>query len=298
MQPGVVPTASVVPPTATTAANAEIVSVPNLTGLSAPDAQRLLEGQKLRLEVLGEKESTDARPGAVLEQTPTPGNRVPADTVVSVVLAKGRALILPNVVGFNLNDPSVKVQAGLEADGLLVAIEQIWSTEPVGLILKQMPDAGVEVRAGNTITLTVSGGTNLPIPLQVNLNNQVMLEDARISQLTYRPGDTIGLTFRWQALQTIPSSYKVFIHVLTLDYSAAVAQRDIEPLNGLRPTNTWAPGEIINDPHQIQLPQNTPAGTYQIRAGLYDPQGRMPVVDAGQTQVADDSIFIVTIQVQ
>ena len=134
--------------------------------------------------------------------------------------------------------------------------------------------------------------------MQVNLNNQVMLEDARVSQLTYRPGDTIGLTFRWQALQTIPSSYKVFIHVLTLDYSAAVAQRDIEPMNGLRPTNTWAPGEIINDPHQVQLPPNTPAGTYQIRAGLYDPQGRMPVVDAGQTQVTDDTILIVTIQVQ
>ncbi len=298
MQPVSVPTASVVPPTATMAANAEIVSVPNLTGLSAPDAQRLLESQKLRLEILGEKESADARPGAVLEQTPTPGNRVPADTVVSVVLAKGRALILPNVVGFNLNDQSVNVQAGLEADGLLVFVEQIWSTEPVGVILKQMPDAGVEVRAGNTITLTVSGGTNLPIPLQVNLNDQVMLEDVRISQLTYRPGDTIGLTFRWQALQTIPASYKVFIHVLTLDYSAAVAQQDIEPMNGLRPTNTWAPGEIINDPHQVQLPQNTPAGTYQIRAGLYVPEGRMPVVDAGKTQVADDSIFIVTIQVQ
>jgi len=86
--------------------------------------------------------------------------------------------------------------------------------------------------------------------------------------------------------------------VLKLDYSAAVAQQDIEPMNGLRPTNTWAPGEIVNDPHQVLIPQNTPAGTYQIRAGLYIPEGRMPVVDAGQTQVTDDTIFIVTIQVK
>ena len=153
------------------------------------------------------------------------------------------------------------------------------------------------MRAGNTITLTVSGGTNLPIPMQVNLNNQVMLEDARISQLVFRPGDTVGLTFRWQALQTIPSSYKVFIHVLTLDFGTAVTQRDIEPMNGLRPTNSWSPGEIITDPHQIQIPQNTPAGTYQIRVGLYIPEGRMPVVDAGQAQVTDNTIFITTIQV-
>jgi serine/threonine-protein kinase len=297
MAPVTVPIGSVTPPTATVAVDGEIVSVPNLTGLSAPDAQRLVESLGLRLEILGERETIDAQPGAVIEQTPTPGNRVEADTIVSVVLAAGRALILQDVVGLNLNDPNVQVQAGLEADGLLVFIEPIWSTEPAGVILQQMPDAGTEVRAGNTITLTVSGGTNLPIPMQVNLNNQVMLEDARISQLVFRPGDTVGLTFRWQALQTIPSSYKVFIHVLTLDFGTAVAQRDIEPMNGLRPTNSWAPGEIISDPHQLQLPQNTPAGTYQIRAGLYVPEGRMPVVDAGQTQVTDNTIFITTIQV-
>lgn len=296
--PVAVPTVSVTPPTATTAPDVEIVSVPNLTGLSAPDAQRLVESLGLHLEVLGEQESTDARPGAVLEQTPTPGNRVAVDTTVSVVLAAGRALVLPDVVGLNLNDQNVQVQDGLEADGLIVSIEQIWSTEAAGIILEQVPDPGTEVRAGNTITLTVSGGTNLPIPMQVNLNNQVMLEDARISQLVYRPGDTVGLTFRWQALQAIPSSYKVFIHVLTLDYSAAVAQRDIEPMNGLRPTNSWTPGEIIADPHQVLIPENTPAGTYQIRTGLYNSEGRMPVVDAGQTQVSDNTIFITTIEVR
>ncbi|MBN2392377.1 MAG: PASTA domain-containing protein, partial [Anaerolineae bacterium] len=298
MQPVSIPTESIISPTATIAADVEIVSVPNLSGLSAPDAQRLLESLGLRLEILGEQESVDARPGAVLEQTPASGNRVAADTTVSVVVAAGRALILPNVVGFDLNDQNVQVQAGLEADGLIVSIEQIWSTEPAGIILKQMPDSGTEVRAGNTITLTVSGGTSLPIPMQVNLNNQVMLEDARVTQLTYRPGDTVGLTLRWRALQTIPSSYKVFIHVLTLDYGTAIAQRDIEPMNGLRPTNSWSAGEIINDPHQVSLPPNTPAGTYQIRVGLYNPEGRMPVVDSGQTQVTDDTIFVITIEVR
>jgi len=298
LMPTAIPTVSVTPPTATVAANAEIVSVPNLTGLSAPDAQRMLEGLGLQLEVLGEQESTDARPGAILEQTPAPGNRVAAETTVSVVLSAGRPLILPDVIGLNLNDQSVKVRAGLEADGLIVFTEEIWSTEPVGIILKQMPDPQTEVRAGNTITLTVSGGTNLPIPMQVNLNDQVMLEDARVSQMTYRPGDTVGLTLRWRAIQAIPASYKVFVHVLTLDFGAAVAQRDIEPMNGLRPTNSWSPGEIINDPHQVMIPPNTPAGTYQIRVGLYTPEGRMPVVDAGQTQITDDTIFIVTIEVR
>jgi len=299
MQPVTIPTIGIpISPTATLDADAVIVSVPNLTGLSAPDAQRLAESLGLRLEVIGEQESVEVRPGAVLEQTPAPGNRVPAETTIDVVLAAGRALILQDVVGYDLNDQNAQIQAGLEADGLILTIEQTWSTEPAGIILKQVPEPGTEVRAGNTITLTVSGGTTLPIPMQVNLNNQVLLEDARVSQSTYRPGDTMGLTLRWRALQAIPSSYKVFIHVLTLDFGTLVAQRDIEPMNGLRPTNSWTPGEIINDPHQISIPQNTPAGTYQIRVGLYNPEGRMPVVDAGQTQVTDHTIFVVTIQVR
>jgi len=297
-QAGPVPTPGVTPPTATIAPNVQIVSAPNLTGLSAPDAQRLVESLGLRLEVLGEQQSTDARPGAILEQTPSPGSRVAVDTTVGVVVATGRAIILQDVVGYNLNDQSVQVQAGLEADGLLIYVEKIWSTEPEGIILDQIPDAGTEVRAGNTVTLTVSGGVNLPLPMQVNLNNQIMLQDARVSRLTYRPGDSVAVTLRWQALQPVNKSYKVFIHILTRDFGTLIAQRDIEPLNGLRPTNTWTAGEIVNDPHQILIPQNTPAGTYQIRVGLYNSEGRLPVVDAGQTQVVDHTIFITNVEVQ
>lgn len=290
------PEATTAPPT-TTVAEA-VVSVPNLTGLSAPDAQRLAEGLGLGIEVLGEKESTDARPGAILEQTPKPGSRVPVDTVIEVILASGRPLTLQDVVGYNLNDGNVRVQDGLEADGLLVTIDEVWSREVDGYILTQEPAAGTPVRAGDMITLTVSGGTNLPIPLGVNLNDQIMLEDARISQLRYRPTDSVAVTLRWRSLAPIGESYKVFIHLLTPDMGTLVAQRDIEPLNGLRPTNSWALDEIINDPHQVPLPENIPAGTYQIRVGLYNASGRLPVVDSGEAQVIDNTIFIANFEVQ
>jgi serine/threonine protein kinase len=293
-----IPTPNATTPTATLSAAKEIVSVPNLTGLNAADAQRLTESLGLRIEVLGEQQSNDARPGAILEQTPAPGSRVAIDTTVGVVVATGREIILQDVMGYNLNDQSVQVQAGLEADGLLVYVEKIWSTEPEGVIIDQIPDAGTEVRAGNTVTLTVSGGVNLPIPMQVNLNNQIMLQDARVSQLSYHPGDSVAVTMRWQVLQPINRSYKVFIHILTQDFGTLIAQQDVEPMNGLHPTNTWASGEIINDPHQVLLPQNTPAGVYQIRVGLYDSEGRLPVVDAGQTQVVDHTIFITNVEVQ
>ena len=271
----------------------QMVSVPNLIGLSATDAQRTAENQHLKIEVLGEEESTAAQPGAILQQTPGAGSRVAVETTISVIVASGRAFVLPDVVGYTLDT----VQTGLESEGIFLVIQEVWSTEAKGTVLTQIPTSGTEVRAGNTLTLTVSGGIHLPIPMHVNLNQQIMLEQALVSQLTYRPGDSVPVTLQWHSLQAVNRSYKVFVHLLTMDMQL-VAQDDTEPVNGLRPTNGWVPGEIINDPHQVLLPSNVPAGTYQIRVGLYDPEGRLTVVDAGDTQIIDHTIFITQITVE
>ncbi len=281
-------------PTPTATAAETMVSVPNLVGLSASDAQRMAESLTLRIEVIGEQESTTARAGAVLQHTPTAGSRVSAGTTISVILASGRAFTLPDVLGYDLET----VRAGLESEGLFLTVEEIWSIETKGRILQQTPLGGVEVRAGDTVTLTVSGGIHQPLPLQANLNQQVILEEALVSQLEFRPGDTLPLTLRWRCIQPLARSYKVFIHVLTPDMSASVAQQDIEPVNGLRPTTSWTTNEVINDPHQITLPAETPVGRYQVRVGLYDDAGRLPVVDAGKTEVFADTIFVMYIEIK
>ncbi len=278
--------------TPTVSETAAIVTVPRLIGLSAPEAQRLAEGLGLEINVLGEREDQDAVPGAVLEQEPPPGTRVPVETAVQVVLATSQVLPLPNVVGYALDD----VRLGLESQGLLIHEETIWSTAPPNQILEQAPPAGTEVRAGSTITLTLSGGVQQPRALLVNLNQQIVLESASLSQTRFRPGDNLSLTLRWRCLANLDRSYKVFIHLLRSDGSL-LTQRDIEPLNGFRPTNTWQVGDLVVDPHQVAIPSSTPAGTYVIRVGLYDERGRMPVVDPGNTEVIDNTIFIAEIEI-
>lgn len=295
LSPGVPPTPAVTftPGLGTTEPGAE-VTVPNLTGLSAADAQRMAESLGLELEILGEEESSDARPGAVLRQTPSAGARVPVSSTISVVLAAGRLLVMPDVVGYDLTT----VKEGLEGEGLLVNVLEERSSEPRNVILAQEPAPEVTIRAGEWITLTVSGGTDFPIPLKVDLNHEIILEQAWVSQITYRPGDSVPVTLRWRCLKTPNRSYKVFVHLLTADMGRLVAQQDVEPVNGLRPTTSWAPGEIINDPHQVFIPPETPPGVYQVRVGLYDAGGRMPVIDAGETQVVDDSIFVTTVTIE
>ncbi|MBN1872666.1 MAG: protein kinase [Anaerolineae bacterium] len=287
-----IPTVLPVVNTLTPEPDIEMVSVPNLVSLSATDAQRLAESLGLQIQVLGEQEASNARPGAILEQTPNSGTQVPVDSTISVVIAAGRVFVLPDVVGYQLD----VIQGGLESEGLLLKIDEIRDTTPKGQVLKSDPSAGTQVRAGNTVTLTVSGGMDLPLGLNVNLNNQIILEQAQVSQLELHSGEMLPVTLRWRCIKALDRSYKVFIHVQTMDFQL-ITQQDIEPVNGIRPTNTWTPGEIINDPHQLPIPDNTPAGTYQVRVGLYDPEDRLPVVEPGQAQVVDDTIFITQIEV-
>lgn len=281
-------------PAPATPAPEALVTVPNLRGLSAADAQRMAESLDLQMEVLGEEESSDARPGAVLEQTPGVGMRVPISSTVSVVLAAGRPLVMPEVTGYDLD----VVQPGLESDGLIVELIELRSTREQGLVLEQEPAPQASVRAGDIVTLTVSGGANIPIILRTNLNGQVILEQAWVSQFNFRPGDSVPVTLRWRCIAPLSESYKVFVHLLTEDGGSLVAQRDTVPVNGLRPTTGWTTGEIISDPHQVVLPENMPTGTYQIRVGLYNDSGRLPVADAGEAQVLDDTIFVSQVMVQ
>lgn len=281
-------------PTISAPVTEALVTVPNLRSLSAADAQRMAESVGLQIEVLGEEETSEERPGAVLQQTPGVGNRVPVSSTVSVILAAGRPLVMPNVVGYDLE----VVQPGMESDGLIVEVVEVRSVEDQGRVLEQVPTPDADLRAGDVVTLTVSGGGNVAIRLNTNLNGQVMLEQAWVSQFRYSPGGSVPVTLRWRCLSPLDSSYKVFVHVLTEDRATLIAQRDIVPVNGLRPTTGWAAGEIISDPHQVPLPEGTPPGTYQIRVGFYNDAGRLPVAEAGDAQVLDDTIFITKITVE
>jgi hypothetical protein len=200
---------------------------------------------------------------------------------------------MPNVVGYMLD----VVRGGLESDGLNVATEDRWSTQPEGMVLAQQPLPDAQVHAGDMVTLTVSGGVNIPIPLEVNLADLVVLKSAELRQDSFRPSSVIALTLRWQAARPIGAHYVVFVHLIGPGGNL-VAQQDVEPFT---PTTQWLPGVEIVDPHQIQIPADLPAGWYQLRTGMYtqgQPGYRLPVIDEGFTTAESDSILITEIEIK
>jgi hypothetical protein len=77
------------------------------------------------------------------------------------------------------------------------------------------------------------------------------------------------------------------------DQDRIVGQIDAWPLEGTFPTSQWQPGEIIQDPYQIQLSADLPPGNYRLQVGLYllASMRRLPLLDA-QGQPIDDKVII------
>jgi hypothetical protein len=93
-----------------------------------------------------------------------------------------------------------------------------------------------------------------------------------------RSGDTFYLQVRWQAVRSISKNYKVFAHLID-NSGQVVMQVDLLPQNGDRPTDTWLPGEAIDDLYTFNLPGGHPdLGTVWL--GFYDEatQERLPTL--------------------
>lgn len=93
-----------------------------------------------------------------------------------------------------------------------------------------------------------------------------------------RPGEAILLALRWQSLRPVSENYHVFVHLLDA-HGDRVAQRDGQPVQWMRPTSSWQPGEEIIDRYGLLLPADISPGEYRIAVGLYDAVSgqRLPV---------------------
>lgn len=98
--------------------------------------------------------------------------------------------------------------------------------------------------------------------------------------LNESPG-RVNLTLYWQAIQTMTTSYKYFVHLLDTATGQPITQADGVPRNWSYPTIAWSPGEFVSDTISLDLTA-VPAGHYQLVVGLYDPDTgrRLPLQPA------------------
>lgn len=95
---------------------------------------------------------------------------------------------------------------------------------------------------------------------------------------TLSPGQTVPLTFFWQALSPLEADYTVFVH-LRHRQGHTVAQLDFRPFDDSYPTSQWRPGQSIKETRFWTLPGDLPPDNYTLHLGLYrvESLARLPV---------------------
>lgn len=123
-----------------------------------------------------------------------------------------------------------------------------------------------------------------------NFNNAISLVGYALSTQEIKAGEPLQVTLYWKSTAKVEKPYTVFVQLLGAA-PPPVAQKDAQPLNGGRPTQTWVVGEFLTDPYTIEIKPDVPPGEYKILIGWYnsaDPSfARLQVIDASGNGAGD-----------
>lgn len=125
--------------------------VPDIKGLSVPEAEKILNGVNLKAEVVDSVYDNDVARGSVVEQVPPAANRVkPGRTVYLTINAfSQRQVMLPDLVGTSLR----QARATLESLGFKDIHEQRVQSDYRDLVLA-IKSMGVTMRPGTKLPLS------------------------------------------------------------------------------------------------------------------------------------------------
>ncbi len=139
------------------------VEVPNLLGLDRVQAQASLQQVGLTLSPdQGTQVAQDDKDiGRVLVQDPAAGGRLTKGKSVAITVGVAPETVgVPDVVGTNID----QAQRNIVVAHLSSTVQDVDSTLPKGQVVKQNPGGGNTVKAGTTVTLTVSRGNQIKMP--------------------------------------------------------------------------------------------------------------------------------------
>ncbi len=136
----------------------EKVKVPDLTGKSITEAERIIFDHGLTIGKLSEQFNEKIPQGVVISQIPTPGAEVKEGRAIHLSVSKGKEMVrVPYVVGQNLRSARLTLKnAGLEVGEITYDFNEIFGRDTVAV---QSVTSGRNVPYGTPVDLTVSKGS-------------------------------------------------------------------------------------------------------------------------------------------
>ena len=123
----------------------------DLVGMSLLNARTALSAVGLFITAT-EAVPSDEPQGTVLKVTPQPGSTITAGSGVVLQIASGQVLV-PSLIGTDaLQAKTLLVQAGF----LVNEIVAYDANQPIGVVIRQAPDAGTTQTIGKSVTITIN----------------------------------------------------------------------------------------------------------------------------------------------
>lgn len=172
-----------------------VVEVPDLEGFSVSQAKAALKEKGLEFAKAGEESSDDVDKGDITRTDPVAGTKVEPGSTVQVYISSGKGDIsVPSVIG----DSEEEAKATLEAAGFDVETRSDYSDSvEKGKVMIQTPEADTKGKEGDTVTITISLGTEtIDVPDVTNKSQsaaQSTLENSGLSagSISEEPSDTV-----------------------------------------------------------------------------------------------------------
>ncbi|MFD4667577.1 Stk1 family PASTA domain-containing Ser/Thr kinase [Streptomyces halstedii] len=137
----------------------EVLKVPDVEGLSLPDARRQLKEAGFEQGMVTREFSEEVARGEVVRTDPPVGTERHAGSGVALVVSEGAPVDVPDVTGLDVEHATAELaEAGLKAK---VLPDRIEAPEAAGEVAKQTPGSGAEAAKGDTVELTVSKGPRM-----------------------------------------------------------------------------------------------------------------------------------------
>ncbi|SKC87214.1 Stk1 family PASTA domain-containing Ser/Thr kinase [Maledivibacter halophilus] len=152
------------------------VQIPNIENESKQIAEESLSNLGLGVMVESQVFNNGVPEGHVISQTPSAGEIVKEGHTVSLILSKGpKKVAIPKIVHKEIDEARVE----LDNENLeLRNIDREYSDLPIGVIIKQFPEAGEMVDEGSAVDILVSQGREIQTLIMPNLQNK-NIKDAK-----------------------------------------------------------------------------------------------------------------------
>ncbi|MDD5530266.1 MAG: PASTA domain-containing protein [bacterium] len=130
----------------------EKIKIPWVEGMSLSQAQNLLKSAGLEIGEIIYEYSAQATPDNVIGTEPKIDAVVYKGSKVNIIVSQGEPeTIAPNFIGMSLRE--VQEEAGKM--GIVVEVKYVAKASPLGMIIIQKPPAGVTIKKGESLELTV-----------------------------------------------------------------------------------------------------------------------------------------------